>query len=831
MDKIAQAIFRLLEKHRIVFWYDAKKELRHEFESLLIPGVETVELNNNEYRIKYRVLREKPTQKFLLYHEGPRPEDLDNWLLDVLLAQGEFSADQVSLWMNELELPPSLRELVQEHIEFFKDEQRRLALKARLTSDDSHNTLRTKMLAVCVSADIDSRIESVLEVLLAELAEGRADKFEFIQQCNLDPFLWSRLDAHFGYKSKTPGTRDFSITLFKACYASSLDEQSPLTQDALVFLKRWRDSVRYQGAFEQLSEECANILSIERDLQNRDIRTLIDVDFFKLIDRKILSSLVQQILDRTLSAGDCAKFIWRRRSTHWYKEFRDIYEALNYGSQFIHELDHADLQMESLSDGIRKYTNTWYRMDQYYRRYIYYVRASGQNTLLAKLSERIENLYSNNFLRTVNDNWQQLIDPVQIWGVAPTPSQSGFFARYINEYLGTKNKVAVIISDALRYEVGQELVGTIEQAEGYSAELEPLLATLPSYTQLGMAALLPHQELSILPDGNVQVDRQASLGLDNRSRILSNAVGKGAIALRAEDLLSMNRDQYREVTKGAQVVYVYHNQIDQVGDDKMSEGRVFDAVEKTLGEIRSLLKKLYDAYFSNILITSDHGFIYQNQPLDESDFSYIDAEGEEIFLRNRRFVIGKGMRANESMKTFNAGALGLAGDFQVMIPKSINRLRVQGAGSRYVHGGATLQEVVLPLIKVNKTRNLDTSLVDVDIITSSSSIITAGQLSIAFYQTEPVSSKRQARQVRAGIYSQDGVLLSDSHTLTFDLTSENAREREVRQQFVLSSKADQANNQTVYLKLEEPVKGTSHFQEYKTFAYQLRRSFTTDFDF
>ena len=81
-----------------------------------------------------------------------------------------------------------------------------------------------------------------------------------------------------------------------------------------------------------------------------------------------------------------------------------------------------------------------------------------------------------------------------------------------------------------------------------------------------------------------------------------------------------------------------------------------------------------------VIITSDHGFIYQNQPLDESEFSIKDAEGEEIYFRNRRFVIGKGLKSSKSMKSFKASELGLSGDFQVMIPKSINRLRQQGSG-------------------------------------------------------------------------------------------------------------------------------------------------------
>lgn len=119
-NRITLALSKLFERHRIVFWYDTKKELRSDFETLSLPGVEKLELTNNEYRVKYRLLREEPEKKFLLYREGPQPADLDNWLLDVQLAHGEFRTDQVALWLSELELGLEFSDIVQSHAEFFK---------------------------------------------------------------------------------------------------------------------------------------------------------------------------------------------------------------------------------------------------------------------------------------------------------------------------------------------------------------------------------------------------------------------------------------------------------------------------------------------------------------------------------------------------------------------------------------------------------------------------------------------------------------------------------------------------------------------------------------
>ncbi len=85
--------------------------------------------------------------------------------------------------------------------------------------------------------------------------------------------------------------------------------------------------------------------------------------------------------------------------------------------------------------------------------------------------------------------------------------------------------------------------------------------------------------------------------------------------------------------------------------------------------------------------------------------------------------------------------------------------------------------------------------------------------------------------MRAGVYTEAGELISDCHDLTFDLTSENPRERELQMRFILTRQADEVNGQEVLLHLSEKHAGTSHYKEYKSLRYMLRRSFTSDFDF
>ncbi|MFA6201639.1 MAG: BREX-1 system phosphatase PglZ type A [Gallionella sp.] len=829
-NRIAQALTKKFDKHRIVFWYDTKQELRADFEALALAGVEKIELANNELGIKHRILRDQPDSKFLLFKSGPQPDDLNNWLLDVQLAHGEFRTDQVALWLAELELGLEFVDVVQAHVEFFNSAKRIASLKTQLKKDDTQGLLRLKMLAVC--ANSDERLDAVLEHLLLELAEGREDKFKLISRCGLDKVLWESLKRAYGYESVTPGLRDFVVELFKSCFAMSTQGTVKLSNDALVFLKRWKDSRQFQSSFEALSAECADILGLEQELGKRDFRKLIDVDYFKMIDQKIIVELVQHVSSRTVSAGEVVLWVRQRRQGHWYGEFAHLYGAIDVAAEFIRALDEATLTMESLADGIQRYSQSWFRLDQLYRKFIYHISSAGQASLMNGLTEQIENLYTNNYLSKLNNHWQPLVDACKHWDAPPIPLQRDFFNKWVKPFLEKDNKVYVIISDAFRYEIGEELLTLIRQEDRFEASIEAAMSMLPSYTQLGMAALLPNKALTLTGDSaaSTLVDEQSSQGTPNREKILNLGSGKTGAALKADDFIKMDKDECRTLLRNNDVVYIYHNLIDFTGK-RDSEERVFEAAEKTLEVLIRLIKKLTGANASNLLVTADHGFIYQHRPIAESDYLSADVSGDEILYRDRRFVMGRGLRENSSLKSFTSEQLGLTGNIEVQIPKSINRLRLQGSASRFVHGGATLQELVIPVIKINKKRQSDLSVVEVDILRGANATITSGQLAVVLYQAQAATEKIQGRVLRAGIYTQAGDLISDSHELRFDLTSENPRDREMQIRFVLSRKADDCNGQEVILRVDEKLAGTSHYKEYKSLRYMVRRSFVSDFDF
>lgn len=101
---VRENLVRRFGGQRVVFWHDPEGEYSADLDHLDLPGVFVVRVTNDEYGIKNRLLHEEPRAKFLVYRMGTPPSGADNWLLDLELAYGVFTADRTSLIQNDLGL-------------------------------------------------------------------------------------------------------------------------------------------------------------------------------------------------------------------------------------------------------------------------------------------------------------------------------------------------------------------------------------------------------------------------------------------------------------------------------------------------------------------------------------------------------------------------------------------------------------------------------------------------------------------------------------------------------------------------------------------------------
>src|SRR5690625_5387035 len=93
MSKIKQSIESLLQKHRILLWYDAEEAFTEEYKTLELSNAKKLTVNGNEWQTKVQVLHEESDQKFLLYLPKEKPADEENWLLDIELAHHVYHTE------------------------------------------------------------------------------------------------------------------------------------------------------------------------------------------------------------------------------------------------------------------------------------------------------------------------------------------------------------------------------------------------------------------------------------------------------------------------------------------------------------------------------------------------------------------------------------------------------------------------------------------------------------------------------------------------------------------------------------------------------------------
>ncbi|NYI47931.1 uncharacterized protein (TIGR02687 family) [Nocardioides aromaticivorans] len=814
---------------RVVFWHDPKGQYASVVDILGLPGVTTLRVANDEYAVKYRLLHEQPADKFLIYRSGPLPTGIGNWLLDLELAYGVFTADRSSLVSEELGLTAEgIDAVVARHEKFFNAGKRVETLKGLLTPEDDEARLRAKMSAVVLGQKEHSLLE-IMRTLLVEKSKGQQSKYHALVDLELADFLWLGAASIYGYESTAPSVDDFVLWMFRAALGGFKSDRPGGLQNIQLDFASFRNDRRSQAAMSTLAKQASADLDYTASIENATFRDLVADDLFEETDRKIIADLARAVTEQTVTAREVADVVRARQSSVWVDGYRQLYAAIDAAADLLSQLSTIDFTISDFDEGLERYRTDWFRIDQLYRQFTYARRSfEGPNPLDA-LRDLVEKTYTNKFVYELGNAWQKQVDEATNWQSVVLRSQRSFYGDYVEQLLREDKKAVVIVSDALRYEVADELRSRIRQEDRFNADLAAVLGVLPSYTQLGMAALLPHRILKHSTDGKtVLADGLPTNGVGPRSKVLETV---GGSAIQAETFRALTADERREMFKSNRVLYIYHDVIDAIGDKPGTERRVFEGAELALAELVDLVKKTANANATNIFVTADHGFLFQDEALPEQFFLSEKAHGDKILVANKRYVLGHGLKVDDAFATFTAEQLNLDGDVEVQIPKSIHRLRLAGGGTRFVHGGATLQEIVVPVLAINKKRKSDTRLVNVKVLPDTDKI-TTGQLVVKLFQSEPVSDKVQARVLRAGLYVGETLISNDPPPqLTFDSSSPEQRDRYQSVQLLLNKDANDYNNRAVELRLEELIPNTTRWRVYEKAMFTLKRSFTSDFDF
>ncbi|MCB0880537.1 MAG: BREX-1 system phosphatase PglZ type A, partial [Thermoleophilia bacterium] len=486
---------RRFAERRVVFWHDSAGQYSDGLDAMDLPGISLVRVANNEFALKHQLLLQQPSDKILVYRSGEMPTGIDNWLADLEFAYGVFTADHGSLVAQDLGLAASgIDDVVREHAAFFGKDKFVQSLKALLKPDDDEVLLRAKMTAVVLGQSEHSLLE-ITRTLLVENAKGVRTKYDALGKQGLIDFYWAGVSRIYGYASDEPSIDDFVLWLFDVAIAGFVSDRPGGLQNARLDLAGLRHDPRSQGALAMLAMRASKDLDYKSRIKDADFRDLRSDDYFPETDQRIITGLVAAIAEQSISARDVGDIVRTRQTSAWIDRYRLHYRAIETGAELLHQLSTLDTSLTSFDQALDRYRSEWFRIDQLYRQFCHAYRSCEESSVLDSLRAQVESRYTSKFLYELGASFQKQLDGVNEWRSAALRSQQSFYESRIARITRSGKKAVVIVSDALRYEAAEELGSRIRHEDRFDAELDAMLGVLPTYTQLGMAALLPHDGL------------------------------------------------------------------------------------------------------------------------------------------------------------------------------------------------------------------------------------------------------------------------------------------------------------------------------------------------
>ena len=266
------------------------------------------------------------------------------------------------------------------------------------------------------------------------------------------------------------------------------------------------------------------------------------------------------------------------------------------------------------------------------------------------------------------------------------------FQRKVAPLLDAGKKVAYFLVDSLRYELAVEIEKQL--LDRWKVDLVPSCAQLPSYTEIGMAALMPDAEsaLSLAKEGDTLVTtlggKPATTPTTRFAHLVSRK-GDQCADCELEELMKAKKPKFPETTK---LLVVRTRDIDLLAHQ--SPRHVLDVMPKLLRQIIQGLTKVAELGFDHAVLATDHGFLLLH---DQEPGSVVPKPPGAWIIQKPRCLLGEGEATSHTL-VFKAADMGIPGPARnYAVPKTLGAF---SNGQVYYHEGLSLQECVVPCMTV-----------------------------------------------------------------------------------------------------------------------------------
>ena len=801
---------------RVLFFFDADEAYSAEVEAWSDPSIRCVKAGEEpRFSLKYELEHERNGEQVLLYFDRARPASLEGFpLAGLLVANRELHIDRLAQFLETYGLGERHRALAEK---YFKGEleykNRQEVLRPVLNSGRfSEKNVQRGLAAYHLEAVRFKSVPSEEELLAAIFVEAADhDRFEAYRagahERDLAGYLGHLFASRFAldeigfdYDQVRAAAERFKYNLLlqpieerspEDPYARQLAIDDAATLSGLRSIAQvWEQSATIDAPYDAVLDALASGVD-ERKLA-RAYGT--DANFGYLtaaLRRARLEEAARQVRRHPSRTREGLIAPLRKAADEGMSVAADL--LWHVASYYRQMSEYPSLEWSDPARLWDAYTERLYACDRHYRRAALAYRRLQTHHARARATvedvyQRFLGDYDAEFVTPLNVAWQRALEAQVERGEAlPGDPLGTFYAEHVGE---DPPKTAVIISDGLRYEAAEELARRLGGERRKEAHLKSVRAPLPSVTSLGKASHLPHASIGWNGSG-FTIDGKRTGGTEAREAVLQEAM-PDARALTYEEAIALGIGEGRALFKEHPLAYIYHDRIDAIGDKRETEGDTPRVVGDAMEEIFRLVRTLNNFNVYRVLITSDHGFLYSERDVPEAqqEKKYPDVEGEK--LKRNRCIVAEKVSGKEGYRFPVRAVSTVDADWTVAVPRAVNRYPLQGSGKRYAHGGASLQEMTVPVIEVLKARTDRAEKVSVRLLTQKRSI-TSGVLKVQLVQGERVSNRRRARTLLIGLYDDQGELVSREEEIAFDATSSAAPDRTRQAMLELQPAADDLN--------------------------------------
>ena len=780
------------------------------------PGYRYIDFKGDWFTMKYRLDNEWQHDKVILMMHQPSPLQMKSLqasfpLMDLLVANAEYKSQDYAAFMQQYGLPETDKKLtrfVERNIQQLQLEKMIRLFSpyyqdGSITTDKYIRGFLSSYMGLQRILDWDAIIVRLL--LMGRSSEKQKAKDFFYKlkgSKDVADALQQKLIDIFGisYDERTETKVEPVVKILK--YNAIVQNLAPVDADNYK-QNRINDSLALQQMNRILElvlsqEKTAKALTEVFDELGADIRDeeLIrwygtDANFYYVPDRLCLP-IIKTLLERKIETEpeivtNRVEDLLLKHNDHGVMAQTMDY-ALIVARFYQKALSLGSLTLNTPDEYVMRYQEDYYVVDQLYRQAEeLYFKIDPSCELFTTIQQTKSNLDQNyaKLCNRMNLEWTRCIKEAGGMQEIHLLRQYDFYDERIKPI---QKKVVVIVSDALRYEVAQELIGELARSK-HMATLKPALAMLPTETKYCKPSLLPHNELKFYGQGDKQdmaVDNHILDTTEKRSEHLQR-YRDGAICVPFETVAEYNLDKNREIFKHS-MVYIFHDVIDKTGHDGNAK-QVTQACREAITDLGTMIPKIHASYnVREVYVTSDHGFLFNDIQFADKDKHKIE---EETMERSSRYYLTKSDKAVDGIVKFplsEVSALVNADDVFVAVPAGTNRLAAPSGGYLFTHGGASMQEIIIPVITSRQERSDSKQPVGVMVLDRKLSM-QASRLRFKLLQTEAVSMDMKERIVSVALYYNDEAV-TPVKTIALDKTDPSLDNRKIQVDLTLNRNVD-----------------------------------------